>query len=224
MRSSLHRLLFWRKPDARLAEFAETEAFGARDLSRAAEQTTDPWMRRQLLMHAQDEVRHAALLGEGQAAATPTQGLGASMLGEAQAADGIDLQVMGDVGFIAFVHVAEKRAVAEFGLHQQALGERGAVFDSILHDEKRHVAWTGHALERFRQAGRGAEVDLALRRLRRERYLRIWLAFARRLGQVSSFVLLSLVYVLAVLPMSLLAGRWAKGWQAPQPTGLSSQH
>lgn len=224
MRASLHRLLFWRRPDARLAEFAETEAFGARDLSRAAEQASDPWLRRQLLMHAQDEVRHAALLGEGQAAPSPAQGLGASMLGEEQAADGVDLAQMGDVGFIAFVHLAEVRAVAEFRLHQQALGERGAVFDSILRDEQRHVAWTGHALDRFRQAGRGAEVDAALGRLRRARALRIWLAFARRLGQVSSFVLLSLVYLLVVLPLSMLAGRWARGWQVPQPTGLSSQH
>lgn len=206
--------LFWRRKDERLQQFAETEAFGARDLANAAMQVQDPWLRRQLVLHAQDEVRHASLLEEG-TAPPPRPGLGASVLGDAPAEQGIDLQAMGEVRFLAFVHLAEKRAVEEFQLHRLALGEDGARFDSILADEKRHVAWTGHALERFRKAGRQAEVEAALRALRRQRWMNAWLAIARRLSHWTSALLLGLVHLLLVGPFSLLAGRFATGWQRP---------
>jgi len=204
--------LFWQRQDERLQQFAETEAFGARDLAHAALQVKDPWLRRQLVLHAQDEVRPATILEEG--TSPPTRvGLGASVLGDTVAESGIDLEQMGEVRFLAFVHLAEKRAVEEFAMHRLALGEDGARFDSILADEKRHVAWTGHALERFRKDGRGAEVDAALRALRRQRWMNIWLAFARRLSVYSSALILSLIYLLLVAPFSLLAGRWKAGWQ-----------
>src|SRR5215470_5527966 len=54
----------WRDPHRRarkLLRFAETEADGARDLSRAAELTRDPLLRRLFLRHAEDEERHAVL-------------------------------------------------------------------------------------------------------------------------------------------------------------------
>src|ERR671935_3319169 len=59
----LHRWV-WRDPHRRarkLLRFAETEADGARDLSRAAELTTDALLRRLYLRHALDEQRHAEL-------------------------------------------------------------------------------------------------------------------------------------------------------------------
>src|SRR5437868_10067319 len=45
----------------KLLRFAETEADGGRDLSRAAEVTGDALLRRLYLRHAQDEERHAHL-------------------------------------------------------------------------------------------------------------------------------------------------------------------
>lgn len=219
MHPTVARLLFWRKPEDRFAEFAETEAFGARDLARAAEQTDDPWVRRQLILHAQDEVRHARLLDE-QVPQPAARGLGASMIAEDQPADGIDLRQMGEIDFLAFVHEAEKRATAEFALHRDALGDKGAFFEDILADEKRHVAWTGHALDRHRAAGRADEVDAALKRVRRQRWLGLWLAFARRLSLVTSALLLTLLYAVVVGPFTLLAGRWQEGWRpaaAPGP-------
>src|SRR5437867_2758661 len=54
----------WLDPHRRgrkLLRFAETEADGARDLSRAAELTGDPLLRRLFLRHAEDELRHASL-------------------------------------------------------------------------------------------------------------------------------------------------------------------
>src|SRR5256885_8672307 len=59
----LHRWV-WQERGRRarkLLRFAETEADGGRDLSRAAEVTRDPLLRRLYLRHAQDEDRHAHL-------------------------------------------------------------------------------------------------------------------------------------------------------------------
>src|ERR1700728_2294323 len=59
----LHRWI-WRHPHRRgtkLLRFALTEASGGRDLSRAAELTGDPLLRRLYLRHATDEQRHASL-------------------------------------------------------------------------------------------------------------------------------------------------------------------
>src|SRR3979490_190867 len=59
----LHRWV-WLDPHRRgrkLLRFAETEADGGRDLSRAAELTSDPLLRRLFLRPALDEQRHAAL-------------------------------------------------------------------------------------------------------------------------------------------------------------------
>lgn len=223
MRATLVRMLFWRRKDDRLREFAETEAFGARDLARAAEQAQDPWIRRQLILHAKDEVRHARLLEEGTERDASRPGLGASMMGEAAEDRGVDLERMGELPFIAFVHDAERRAVSEFKLHREALGEKGAFFDEILSDEERHVAWTGHALKRFEGAGRADEVKRALRAMQRQRWVGLWLAFARRLSWVTSAVLLTLVYFVVLAPFSLLAGDWARGWTGSRAPDLRRQ-
>src|SRR5258708_22884568 len=77
----LHRWIF-RDPARRarkLLRFAETEADGARDLSRAAELTVDPLLRRLYLRHAQDEFRHADLFrarGRALAGGSPAVGWG----------------------------------------------------------------------------------------------------------------------------------------------------
>lgn len=223
MRATLARLLFWRRKDDRLREFAETEAFGARDLARAAEQAQDPWIRRQLILHAKDEVRHARLLQEGTESDAARPGLGASMMGEAAEDRGVDLAQMGEVPFIAFVHEAERRAVSEFKLHRAALGEKGAFFEDILKDEERHVAWTGHALKRFESAGRGQEVNDALASMRRQRYRGMGLALARRVSWVMSTLLLTLVYYAFLAPFFLLAGSWTRGWTGSRAPDLRRQ-
>jgi hypothetical protein len=222
VRSQLIRLLVWRRPAERLREFAETEAFGARDLARAAEAVSDVWMRRRLLQHAQDEVRHARLLGD-EAAPAREQSLGALVAGETATGTGVDIEHLGEVPFLAFVHVAERRAAAEFALHRQALAGKGAVFDAILADEQRHVAWTGRALERYRAAGRGDEVARALRRLRWERWLAPFRWVGQRLAGVMSAVVLTLLYAV-VLPLFVpLAGRRRPGWQQPPELRLDRE-
>lgn len=222
MRVLLARLLFWRRKDARLREFAETEAFGARDLARAAEMTRDPWLRNQLLRHAQDEVRHAALLAEGTAAPDPRP-LGASLAGETVSAEPADVEAMGELPFLTFVHLAEKRATEEFALHRDALGADGERFDSILADERRHVAWTGHALERFRAGGRGGEVDREMRRFQRGRILGTWLWIARKFGVVMSTIVLTAVYFLVLAPFALVRRRFPSGWHPSPPLHLDRE-
>ncbi|MFN7146119.1 MAG: hypothetical protein ACK4YP_20270, partial [Myxococcota bacterium] len=127
------RAVFLRRRDERFREFAETEAFGARDLAQAATVVADPWLRRQLLRHAQDEVRHASILEEG-TARPAARGLGAAVLGDAAAETGLDVEQLGEVRFLAFVHLAEKRAVEEFAMHRAALGADGDRLDAILAD------------------------------------------------------------------------------------------
>src|SRR5262249_447716 len=59
----LHRWV-WRNPHRRaqkLMRFADTEASGGQDLSRAAELTEDALLRQLYLRHALDEFRHARL-------------------------------------------------------------------------------------------------------------------------------------------------------------------
>ena len=224
MKETLAKLLFWRKPDERLQEFAETEAYGARDLARAAEQVSDPWLRRQLIRHAQDEVRHAVLLEEQMTGAPPESGgLGAVVAGETVQDAGIDITEMGEVEFIAFVHEAEKRAVEEFKLHQGALGDKGEFFETILQDEKRHVAWTGHQLEKWREAGRGEEVDKAMRGFFWDRIYQTWMWIARRISWVMSTIILTTLYVLALAPFCLMAGKFEAGWKKSIPLKLNRQ-
>ena len=76
------------------------------------------------------------------------------------------------------------------------------------------AAWTGHALDRLRDSGRGAEVDAALRALRIERWKNAGLSILQRLSSVLSVLTLSLVYALLLGPFCLLAGAWRVGWQA----------
>src|SRR5438067_13160182 len=92
----LHRWV-WQDAERRarkLLRFAETEADGGRDLSRAAELTNDALLRRLYLRHADDEMRHASLFrsrGRELLAGLPSasQGLGMNWLapGERGVAD-----------------------------------------------------------------------------------------------------------------------------------------
>lgn len=224
MKNLLARLLFWRKPDENLQAFAETEAFGARDLARAAEQTNDPWIRRQLILHTQDEVRHARILGEeANSKPPPAVGVGAAAIGADAEMEGIDLEQMGQIRFLTFVHEAEKRATAEFQMHRGALGDKGEFFESILADEKRHVAWTGHALDKLRKEGRGAEIDKAIREMRWERIKLAWLRIARSISVVMSTIILTIIYYVFLWPFTLGARRDSSGWQTGAVPKLNRQ-
>ena len=215
MNATLARLLF--EADDRFREFAETEASVRAPwpglLNRPTTLGSSAAIR-----HAQDEVRHARCWTSRRPSLRRAAWV--HPCSPRSSRQKVDLRQMGEIDFLAFVHEAEKRATAEFALHRDALGDKGAFFEDILADEKRHVAWTGHALDRHRAAGRADEVDAALKRVRRQRWLGLWLAFARRLSLVTSALLLTLLYAVVVGPFTLLAGRWQEGWRpaaAPGP-------
>ena len=222
MRPWIDRLVAWRRPAARLRAFAETEAFGGADLARAAAATPDPWIRRQLVRHAEDEARHAALLGE-QAAAPGTLPLGAALAGETAVQPRVDVEQLGDIGFLAFVHLSEQQATAELARSRAASPEHAPIFDQILEDERRHVAWAGHALQRFRDQGRGAEVDAGLRSARWQRRLLPFRWILGRFADLSSALILGAIYLLVLPPFKLLAPRPVQGWQTPPPHDLQRE-
>lgn len=128
----------------------------------------------------------------------------------------------GEVGYLAMVHVAEKRAAHLFARHERAAraardARTAAIFADILRDEKYHVAWTGKALDRWRSEGRAAEVDRALKDASRGRFIASW----RRLGlrSASGFVRVLLVVSFATVlaPFGLLARLTARSgaeWSA----------
>ncbi len=225
---------------ATLELFARTEADGARDVAAAARRTRDPWLHEHLTRHAADEERHAALFREraavlaaSAAARVPSPtGLERAFDLDAGRAD-LDthgfLQAglydeLGEVAYLAMLHVAEKRAAALFRLHRDLLDgdpDTQAIFDSILRDEAYHVAYTGQVLKRWRAAGRGREVERALEEARGARLL----AALRRAGARSATslgrVLLLVLQLTLLLPAAWLARRSIPrgGWRPVRPAG-----
>lgn len=210
----LHRWV-WQDPHRRarkLLRFAETEADGGRDLSRAAELTTDGLLRRLYLRHADDELRHAALFrsrGRALLRLLPRARHGFEANWFAPGERGLDdvrVEGRGDVALLAFLHLSEKAAARRFALYRQVLAhdpETRAVFDQVLHDEAFHMTYTQAQLARVAARRSGA-------RLWQARLGRLWKAYLRAaaaLASVLGTLLLRLQYFLVLPPFALLAWR-----------------
>jgi len=125
------------------------------------------------------------------------------------------------------LHVAEKRAASLFALHRDLLRDDPGtreVFVTILRDEAYHVAYTGQALKRWREAGRAREVKSGLDAAKGKR----WLDALRRLGARSgtSFghAVLFVLQVTLLLPGAWLARRARPGgsWRPAARTSSDS--
>src|SRR5690242_16261902 len=126
--SPLHRWV-WRDPQRRaqkLLRFAETEASGGRDLSRAAELTRDPLLRRLYLRHSSDEMRHADVFRTRARALfrtlprSPSRVIEANWLAPGERGlDDVRLGEGGDEPLLAFLHLSEKAAAQRFALYRQ---------------------------------------------------------------------------------------------------------
>jgi hypothetical protein len=208
----------WRDPHRRarkLLRFAETEADGGRDLSRAAELTFDPLLRRLYLRHAEDELRHAALFrarGRALLRCLPRAPAGFEANWLAPGERGLDdLRVTGerDESLLAFLHLSEKAAAQRFALYRQVLGHdpaTRAVFDDVLHDEAFHMSYTQTQLARV--AARGSRA-----RLWQARMGRLWKAYVRAAAALASLLgtlLLRLQYFLVLPVFAVLARRAAR--------------
>ncbi|PRQ10000.1 ferritin-like domain-containing protein [Enhygromyxa salina] len=215
--------LVWRSP-ARSADklhgFALAEHGSMLDLRLAARLTPSPTRAAAYLRHADDETRHAQMFGKRARQLAREAGLARGhAVWEPIRADSEQLFVgLGELDFLAFVHVGEARAIEQFLVYVayfQAQGrERDAsLLTTILVDEHRHADYTRALL--FELADSEAAARRALRRVRRWEAWRTWLRAGRFLAERVYMVAMLLVYLLAA-PLGLLV-RWARpltrGWR-----------
>ena len=167
----LHRWV-WRDQARRarkLLDFAETEADGGRDLTRAAELTSDGLLRRLYLRHALDEQRHAELFRRrGRELMATLAASGGAPGGGGFAANwfapgerGLDDLRVGEKAedsMLAFLHLSEKAAAGRFAVYHQVLGgdpETRQIFSEILRDETFHMNYTYTQLGRVAPRKKG---------------------------------------------------------------------
>jgi rubrerythrin len=217
----------------KLLTFAETEADGGRDLSRAAELTRDPSLRRLFLRHAQDEQRHADLFrsrGRELLAAAPGHArFEARWLAPGERGlDDLRVEEETDESLLAFLHLSEKAAAGRFALYGQVLdGDRGtrAVFARILEDETFHMTYTRKQLARLTPRKQG----LRLWQARGGRAWKAYLRIARAVASILGRSMLGIQYFVLVPPFAFLAKRAARseapGFSAARvPTPLERQY
>src|SRR3984893_3441305 len=209
----LHRWIF-RDPARRarkLLRFAETEADGARDLSRAAELTADPLLRRLYLRHAQDELRHAGLfrargraLAGGAPAPAPGRGFEANFLAPGERGlDDLRVEAAAEAPLLAFLHLSEKAAAGRFAVYRSVLAEdpvTASVFSEVLKDEAFHMSYTHVQLLRVSSRG-----NLELWKARLSRLWNAYLRAAAALASVLGTVTLLAQYFLRLPVFALLA-------------------
>jgi rubrerythrin len=213
----------WRRPArvaAKLAEFGATEAGSALDMLAAAEQATDPRLRRLYFRHALDEARHARLFREAAAAVHPVGAQPLSARAQAHARRQDLYATLGPARFLAFVHLAEQRGEAHFRGLVSALEDDhpalAATFARVARDERFHVAYSRYWLGRV-----DAHATTTLRRAHLDAAWSTWKRSGRVLGEAAATAVLWLVYVLLVPPFALatrLLDPDRPGWKrAPQP-------
>jgi rubrerythrin len=218
----------WSDPQRKLRtleSFGETEEDGGRDLEVAARRVVDAELKRHLLRHADDERRHAALFRKHAAELRAHTAQLARTADESEAYDlsrgrkghEIDahgffraglIDELGEVAYVAMLHVAEQRAAETFQLHRGLTLDDPALtasFDEILRDEKYHVAYTQRFLEKWEAEGRGHEVKQGLRDARASRLIGAWKRLGVRSGAGFSQALLFVLYWTVLLPFGLLA-------------------
>jgi len=221
----------------KLLTFAVTEADGAHDLSRAAELTPDPLLRRLYLRHAQDEQRHAELLrARGR---TLLASLGPGRRGGFEARwitrgerglDDLRVDEQGDASLLAFLHLSERSAAGRFAVYHDVIADEAtrAMFGRILQDEVFHMRYTRSQLERIVPGHHR-------RHLWRARASRLWKGYLRAASAIAGLlgtIVLLAQYFLVLPVFALLAKRAARrerpGWSTPMrregPSALERQY
>jgi hypothetical protein len=211
----LHRWV-WTDVDRRarkLLRFSLTEADGARDITRAAELTRDPSLRRLYLRHADDEQRHAVLFRRrGRQLLDAARGsvFEANWLAPGERGlDDLDVGEEDDASLLAFLHLSEKAAAGRFVVYQRVLDcdpQTRDVFTRILRDEEYHMTYTRKQLARLAPRQQGL-------RLWQARAGRLWKAYLRIASAIASLlgtVMLAAQYFLILPVFALLARRAAR--------------
>jgi len=232
----LHRRIWSdaRTRGLKLLRFAETEADGGRDLSRAAELTRDALLRRLYLRHAADEARHAQLFRARGAELLRTVAGGTARAeanwlapGE-RGLDDLSVADESDETLLAFLHVSERAAAGRFAAYADVLGRdprTREVFRTILEDEVFHMSYSRKQLARISPRKQGL-------RLWQSRASRMWKAYLRvamAIAAVFGRVLLTAQYFVVLPPFAWLARRAARretpGFQPMRrPTSMEAQY
>ena len=188
----------------KLHGFALAEHGSMLDLRLAARATPSPARAAAYLRHADDETRHCQMFAKRARQLAREAGL--APLGHPRADSEQLFYSLGELDFLAFVHVGEARAITQFETYVEHFRARGrerdaGLFEAILVDERRHAAYTRELL--FELAADEREAQRALRRVRRWEAWRTWLRAGRILAEGVYVGSMSLVYVLAA-PLALL--------------------
>lgn len=214
----------------KLLTFARTEAGGSRDISRAAELTPDPSLRRLYLRHADDESRHARLFrdrGRALLSSLPRSTAAAEANWLSPGERGLDeMQVERESAetLLAFLHLSEKAAAERFALYVDVLdrdAETRNLFAQVLTDEAFHMTYTRKQLARVSPRKQGL-------RLWQARAARVWKMYLRGAGALASVIghaMLLAQYFLVLPPFALFARGEAEGFHAARPASpLRSQY
>lgn len=201
--------IVWRLPGhaaGKLESFSRAEEGSRVDLLAAAHATPSPARRAQYLRHALDETRHARLfarragelrLARGQLPAGPPRADSEALFAR-----------LGEVGFLAFVHLGERRGREQFAIYARLFARHGdertrALFEGVLADEVVHERYTRELLvELCGEAG----ARRALRRARRWQLWRTWRRAGRALAGATYTIAMLAVYVVSA-PLGWLAAR-----------------
>jgi hypothetical protein len=205
--ASLLAPLAWRVPGhaARMLHgFARAEQGSAVDLLAAANLTPSPARRALYLRHALDEQRHAGLFARRSAELCETRRR--APLGPVRADTEQLFERLGEVGFLAFVHLGEARGLAQFASHIRACRSLGddrsvALLEAISADETRHERYSGDLLVEL--TGSPANARRAILRARLWEAWRMWRRAGRFLASHLYGVLMLAVFV-AAAPLSIL--------------------
>jgi hypothetical protein len=232
--------LAWRVPGhaARMLHgFACAEEGSRIDLLAAANLTASPARRALYLRHALDEGRHAGMfarraaeLSSGprwgsarqESSSAPNPARGGRELGPVRADSEQLFERLGEERFLAFVHLGEARAGAQFAAHIRMCRRIGdtrsvALLEAISADEARHARYTGDLLVEL--SGGEREARRAVRRAALWEAWRLW----RRAGRwvaARVYGALMLVVFVAMAPLALLVRlvRPARaGWMGETP-------
>ena len=200
--------LVWRRPRraARvLHAFAAAERGSMLDLRLAARLSPSPARAAAYLRHADDEARHAEMFARRaqRAAAAARRPLA---LGPVIADSERLFERLGELDFVAFVHLGEARARDQFGAYVRWFAAHGreqdrALFAAILGDEGRHAEYTRALLVEL--AGGEAGAKAALRRVARWELGRRWLRAGRGLAE-GFYVAATLVVFVLCAPLAAL--------------------
>ncbi len=214
--------LVWRVPGhaaRKLHAFAGAEHGSMLELRAAARLSPSPQRQALYLRHALDEARHAAMFARRSALLREQEGR--EGLGHPSAQAEALYETLGEVGFVAHVHRAERHGREQFEVYADVFGRRGdaqtrAMFEGILADERRHESYSWALLVEL--AGGEAGARRALARVAGWNAWRAW----RRVGRAGGnhlYGVLMLGLYLASAPLALLTRALRpvpRGWKLPR--------